>query len=268
MWLMPAWHTLQTAATGFTAALPAVGGGAVVLAIAWLVAGSADRLVFRLVRRAAHQPSLAQALGNITKFVVVMVGFLIAATLIFPSVKPVDILSFLGFGGVAVGFAFKDIFQNFLAGMLLLLRQPFRLGDVIRVGANEGVVEDISLRSTVLATPTGERVILPNSDVYSQPVVVRTAHGRRRSSVVVPVPATEDLEAVKQRLAQAVAGVEGVLPTPAPLVVARADAPAASQLEVYYWTLPEEAEVLTVTDRVAIAARRAAAPDDGHRQAA
>lgn len=267
MWLMPAWRTLQTAATAFTAALPAVGGAVVVLAIAWLVAGSADRLVFRLVRRAAHQPSLAQALGNITKFAVVMVGLLVAAMLVFPSVKPVDILSFLGFGGVAVGFAFKDIFQNFLAGLLLLLRQPFRLGDEIRVGANEGVVEDINLRSTVLATPSGERVILPNSDVYSQPVVVRTAHGRRRSSVVVPVSATERPESVKQRLARAVTAVEGVLPSPAPFVVARADAPAASQLEVFFWTSPEEDVVLTVTDRVAIAARLAATPDEGHQAA-
>ena len=128
--------------------------------------------------------------------------------------------------------------------------------DEIRVGANEGTVEDINLRSTVLATAAGERVILPNSDVFSQPVIVKTAIGKRRASVVVAV---EDapLEKVKQAVLEAVADVEGVLSEPGPEAVVQAADVTTPKLEVFFWSKPREAELQATADRVAIAARNA-----------
>lgn len=88
---------------------------------------------------------------------------------------PANLFSALGIGGVAIGFAFKDIFQNLLAGILLLVRQPFRTGDEIRCGAFTGAVESIETRATSIRTYDGQRIIVPKS--VSSPSEMAT--GRR-----------------------------------------------------------------------------------------
>ena len=90
------------------------------------------------------------------------------ATIVFPSVKPADLLATLGIGSVAIGFAFKDILQNWLSGLLILWRQPFRPGDQIVSGGHEGTVEHIEARATLIRTYDGQRVVIPNSDIYTR----------------------------------------------------------------------------------------------------
>ena len=90
---------------------------------------------------------------------------LIAVTAAFPSFTPADLVGALGIGGVAIGFAFKDIFQNYLAGLLILVTRPFVVGDQIRFKDYEGTVEDIQTRATFIKTYDGRRVIIPNGDL-------------------------------------------------------------------------------------------------------
>lgn len=89
-----------------------------------------------------------------------------ATAVTFPSVKPVDLLAGLGFFSVAVGFAFQDILENTLAGVLLLFRQPFRSGDQIEVKEQSGTVEAITIRETQIRTFDGQLVLVPNRAVY------------------------------------------------------------------------------------------------------
>ena len=93
-------------------------------------------------------------------------GSWIACVLAFPALGPGDIIGLLGLGSVAISFAFQDIFKNFLAGILLLLHEPFLLGAQIFVEGFEGTVEKISMRSTQIMTARGERVIVPNAIVF------------------------------------------------------------------------------------------------------
>jgi small conductance mechanosensitive channel len=78
----------------------------------------------------------------------------------------------LGVGSVAIGFAFQNILQNFLAGILLLLQEPFRMGDWITITGLEGKVEDIQTRATVISTSGGQRIVIPNAVLFTNPVVV------------------------------------------------------------------------------------------------
>ncbi|MNS71860.1 Small-conductance mechanosensitive channel [compost metagenome] len=192
-----------------------------------------------------------------TRFGVVLMGVLIAAVVLFPSVKPADVLAFLGLGSVAVGFAFKDIFQNFMAGLLILFRRPFRLGDQIRSGELEGTVEDINLRATIIKTYDGERVIIPNSDVYSRPVLVRTAYGMRRSRFIVGIGYGDDIDEAKQVILARLEALPGVLDEPAPWLRTVELAPSSVNLEVFYWTKAQQHEVLQVGDAVATAIKYA-----------
>ncbi|SEP48045.1 Mechanosensitive ion channel [Methylobacterium sp. ap11] len=124
------------------ALLPGLGVALVLFGLGLVVA----RLVRAAVRRAAAlrdaSPGSAAVLGRIAGGVTILVAFLVAASVAFPSVSAADLFNLLGIGGVAIGFAFRDVLQNLLAGILILLTRPFVIGDQIRAGSHEGTVED------------------------------------------------------------------------------------------------------------------------------
>ena len=100
----------------------------------------------------------------------------------------------LGITSVVIGFAFKDVLQNFFAGILILWRRPFIVGDEIKVGTYEGTVEEITTRSTRVKTYDGERAVLPNGDVYTNAVLVRTAYNNRRVRLNVGIGYKDSIE--------------------------------------------------------------------------
>jgi len=160
------------------------------------------------------------------------------------------LFSALGLGGVAIGFAFKDIFQNLLAGILQLVRQPFRAGDEISSGPFTGIVESIETRATYIRTYDGERIIVPNSVVYTEPVTVITAYDLLRSQYDVGIGYGDDVTAARAIALEAVTGVDGVLEDPAPDVLLWDLAGSSKNLRVRWWTRPQRATVVQVRDRV------------------
>lgn len=116
---------------------------------------------------------------------------------VFPTLTAASLFGALGVGGVAIGFAFKDIFQNLGAGILILLTRPFRIGDQIISGTNEGTVESIEVRASVLRTYDNRRVVIPNSDLYTNRVTVNTAYENRRLAVEVGIGYGDDITTVK-----------------------------------------------------------------------
>ena len=146
---------------------------AVVIFILFLMIGStAKSLVRRLSQRRQRRQTLALLLGQLTHVFVVILGFLIALSVVAPSFQAGDLIKMLGVGSVAIGFAFQNILQNFLAGILLLMQEPFDLGDWISVTGIEGKVEDIQTRATIITTKEGNRVVIPNAVLFTSPVAV------------------------------------------------------------------------------------------------
>jgi small-conductance mechanosensitive channel len=141
--------------------------------ILFLVAASLARSLTRRVvlRRFTHQ-GMALLLARLIHTSIALVGFLIAISVIAPSFQAADLIKVLGIGTVAIGFAFQNILQNFLAGILLLLQEPFRLGDLISVTGIEGSVSDIQARATVVTTKEGRDVVIPNAVIFTNPVAV------------------------------------------------------------------------------------------------
>src|SRR5215471_13235143 len=123
------------------------------------VASLAKSLARRIaLRRLSHQ-GMALLMARLVHTSIVVLGFLIAISVIAPSFQAADLIKLLGIGTVAVGFAFQNILQNFLAGILLLLQEPFRLGDFISVTAIEGNISDIQARATIVRTEDGREVV-------------------------------------------------------------------------------------------------------------
>ena len=199
----------------FVVLLPNIVTGILVLVAFYFGSWAAERAMVRLFH-GRGQIDLGALLGGFVRWALIGFGILVAATIIFPSVKPSDVLGALGIGSVAIGFAFKDILQNWFAGLLILLRQPFRRGDQIVVDGYEGTVEHIQARATAIKTYDGRRVVIPNSDVYTKIVIVNTAFKTLRSSYDVGIGYADDIEASRSVILEALDGLQGILHEPAP----------------------------------------------------
>jgi len=203
-----------------------------------------------LLRVTDRSPSFANVMSGIARAGVLLLGTLVALSIAVPSINAASIVSGLGITSVAIGFAFKDILQNTLAGLLLLFRRPFRIGDQIAVGAYEGTVEDITVRETRLRTFDGQRVLIPNQTVYAETVRVRTAFEAVRTSLVVGVDYEADLALARRTAVTALQSVDGVLADPAPEAYYATFGTSTIDLDLRYWTAPRIADARRVQDAV------------------
>jgi small-conductance mechanosensitive channel len=213
------------------------------------------KFVISLCTHARLDQTLSQALGSLSSVATDVFGILVAATIVIPSFKPAQLIAGLGITSVAVGFAFKDILQNFFAGLLLLWQKPFKIGDQIRTRDFEGTVEELDIHSTKIITNNGQLVVLPNGDVFTNPIIVNTAFERLRQHLTVAGLPNTPIEESRQMIARAVIGTEGVLHEPTPQVYVTTADESAPKFEVYFWSRPKEAEVLATIDRVATTLR-------------
>jgi small-conductance mechanosensitive channel len=187
---------------------------ALIVALFFLAIAYAVSLACKNVLRRAGRLDLGHVIASFAYWAVLFFGFLVVITIVLPSMRPVDIFTSLGVGSVALGFAFKDILQNWLAGVFILIRRPFHRGDQIKVGEIEGTVQAVETRATLVKTFAGRLVIVPNTDIYTSAVTVHTAYDIRRSEISVPVGMGVDLAEVINVFRAAVAGVENVLADP------------------------------------------------------
>ncbi len=220
--------------------------------IAQLVAG----IVTKLGEKAIRSKSLQILLSKTVYVATWTVGILLSAVIAFPGLSLGDIIATLGLSSVAIGFAFQDIFKNFLAGILLLLQEPFRIGDQIIIENYEGTVERVDIRTTKIRTYTGERVLLPNSTVFTSAVQVRTAFNSRRTDLAVGVDYNTPLPKATEILEQAIAQIDGVLQNPAPEIDLVGFGDSSIDFVVRYWTLPQQIEVRRVKTQVIIGIKR------------
>jgi small-conductance mechanosensitive channel len=214
-----------------------------------VVAVAGDRMI-------RHQ-SLRSLLIQISFVAAWVVGVLIASVIAFPSLRLGDIVGLLGLSSVAIGFAFQDIFKNFLAGVLLLLNEPFRLRDQIIVNEFEGTVEEIAIRSTQIRTYQGERIVLPNAIVFTSPVKVLTALPHRRTDLKIGVDYNTSLPHAVATLLKAVKQAEGVLASPEAEVDVVGFGDSSIDLIVRYWTLPQKVHVRRTQTQVMMALKEA-----------
>ncbi|MEO8876121.1 MAG: mechanosensitive ion channel family protein [Polyangiaceae bacterium] len=237
------------------ALLPNIGIGVFVFILFYLASRWLRNLAAKLTVNFHHNVGLV--LGRLGQGTMIVLGLLVAASIIFPSFKASDIIGVLGIGSVAIGFAFRDILQNFLAGVLLLLMEPFRVGDQIVVKGFEGVVEEIQTRATLIKTYDGRRVVIPNAELFTQSVIVNTAFPNRRTQYQVGVGNADDLDLVEKLLLEAMRSVDGVLTDPAPDVLVVDLAASSVDVRIRWWTHGiEKGHILVVQSGVLKAVKK------------
>lgn len=242
--------TVKNMIKGFYAHLPYLIAGFFVFLLFLLGASITKKVLIQIGEKTRLDVTLACMLGRLASTAIVLIGLLVMAVIVLPTFKPVDLLAGLGFTSVAIGFAFKDILQNFFAGILILWRKPFRIGDQIRTGQYEGTVEDLNIRSTHIRTYDGTRAVIPNGEIYSNPVQVMTAFEQRRIMVTIGIGYLDSIEEACSRIHRVLSENPDVLDDPGPWIYVTKLAPSSVNFNVYFWTQSFQANVLKVSDQV------------------
>jgi small conductance mechanosensitive channel len=244
---------------GFIGRLPAL----VVAVIVFLFFYGLSLVFTRIIRQAIPQrrENLGVVFARLIAGATILLGFLVAFSIVAPTFQASDLIKILGIGGVAIGFAFQNILQNFLAGLLLLWAEPFRVGDEIKLDAFEGTVEEIQTRATIIKTYDERRVVIPNADLFTHSVIVNTALDSRRWEYDFAVGGRQTLADRKSRILDVVRAVPGVLSDPSPealVVNLEASDSGTVKIRVLWWTkAPRQHEMLASYDKVLTAVSEA-----------
>ncbi|ANI79510.1 mechanosensitive ion channel family protein [Sphingobium sp. EP60837] len=242
---------------GFVAAIPSIIIALAIIMLTWLAARYAKRIADRLTAQVNLRPSLKELIDTIVSIAIWIVGLLIAATVVLPGLTPASLVAGLGIGTIAIGFAFQDFFQNFLSGIIIMVRKKMRIGDVIECEGIIGRVEHISLRETHLRKLSNELTIVPNSTLFKNPVEILTDGAERRHEIVVGIAYDADLDLAAAVLRKAVEGVEQVSKERPVDIFAQEFSASSVDFTVRWWAGSKPSDMHASRDAVIRAIKRA-----------
>lgn len=241
----------------FLERLPLILVGVVILLLTWCIEKLANAVVRRSVARARLRPSLSDLMVQLSTFFTWLIGVMVAAIVVFPGMTPAKLLTVLGLSSVALGFAFKDIFENFFAGILILWRFPFDKGDFVECNGLCGKVEDITIRMSLIRQVDGQLVVIPNAMLFKNPVNVITSQSLRRTTVVCGVAYSEDVDQSRTVIEGAVRECPTVADSKPVEIFAQEFADSSINFEVTWWTGSTPLEIRRSRDEVVAAVKRA-----------
>lgn len=251
---------VQNIFTSLVLALPNVVLGVLAFLAFWGISWLVAKFVEAAARRAGRPRGLQVVLSRLAGWSILAFGLLVGLTIIFPTITPASLFGTLGVSGVVIGFAFRDIFQNLLSGILILFTRPFRIGDQIVSSEHEGEVVDIQVRATLVRTYDNRVVVIPNSQLYTERVVVNTANETRRLSVFVGIGYDDNIADARAAIIEAVSRSAGILTDPAPSVLVTSLGDFSVNLEVRFWiSPPDRREALEAQDQALEAIKQALA---------
>lgn len=179
---------------------------------------------------------LRSVLGSVLSTLIAVGGVLLGLTVLDLTEAVLSIVGLAGVVGLALGFAFRDIAENFIASVLLGVRRPFRVGDFVEVAGHAGVVKSLNTRATVLVTLDGKHVRIPNAIIFKEILLVATASPTIRQWFDVVVPYEVSTASALEAMTEALRSVDGVLPDPPARALLEALEPSGVRLRAYFWT--------------------------------
>ena len=251
------WDTVARMYYQLLEQVPLLMAGLLIVLLTWVIAKAFDHFEGRLLNRFRLRASQRTLISWLTSIALWIIGLLTAATVVFPGLTPAKALAALGLGSIAVGLAFKDIFENFFAGMLILWRFPFENGDWIECEGVEGRVVDVTIRNTLLRRPSGELVVFPNSTIFNNTVDVLTNKPLRRVSVIAGVAYGENVDESRAVIKEAVERCKTVSDEKPVEIFAKEFADSSINFEVAWWTQPAPLDIRRSRDEVVAAVKAA-----------
>ncbi len=185
---------------------------------------------------------LRSVAGSVISSVLVLGGLLLALSLLRLTHLVLSIVGVASIAGLAIGFAFRDITENFIASVLLGLRRPFQIGDYITVAGQSGVVKSLNTRATVLVTLEGNHVRIPNATVFKETMINSTASPSFRNSFDVVIPNDASVVDAIEAINRALKSLKGILDDPPPRALVEALEPDGVRIRAYLWAPSQNAD--------------------------
>lgn len=231
--------TVSEMIQGFFALVPQILIALIVFIVIMVLAGFVKNITTKIITTRANQ-SVGVAIGRIAHMAIIFAGLLVAVAIIAPSVGAAELIQILGVGSVAIGFAFRDILQNFLAGLIILLRQPFKSGDWIKANGYEGIVREISTRSTWIRTFDGQDVSIPNGEVFTNAFTIVTRDPIMRTDYQFGIAYDADIDQAKRTILNAIKSIDAVSTDPQPDIGVWEFADSSINLRARWWTTTDD----------------------------
>ena len=250
-------QSLQNLWEDFLARTPFLIAALLMVVLTWIVSTAIGWLLPGVLDRQRMRGSLKDLISLLVTIIVWVGGLLIAAVIAFPGMTPSKALAVLGLGSVAIGFAFKDIFENFFAGILILWKYPFDRGDVIKCGELVGRVQEITIRNTLIQGLDGPLIAVPNAEIFKSSVEVLTHQPHRRVRIDCGVAYGEDVDHARKTIESAVKQCDTHNSEEAVEVFAKEFADSSINFEVCWWTGSQPKEVRASRDQVVASIKRA-----------
>lgn len=233
---------------GFTYDPSAIFAAIIVLGVAWGLNKLSNKLVERSIEKRSGDRHVAFTAKKATAYFIYSIA---AFALLGVFGVPLSALStFMGLIGLGISFALRDTIANFISGLMIMINQPFKVGDQIALEGEEGTVRDIQIRATDIRTYDGRKLIIPNSKLYSGVVINNTAYDQRRFSVIVGVSYEDDVQKAKELAEETLEEIDSIEDEPAPQVLVDELAGSSVNLKLRGWTKPSKANMVAVTSEV------------------
>lgn len=250
------WKSINDILVKIVEHIPLIIAGLIVFLLFWLLSKAVKAIFLSASGKTRLDNRLRILFSRLLGVAIVTIGVFTALT-IFTKLEFSSLIAGLGFTSFIIGFATKDILNNLLSGVLILWQQPFRIGDYLFVGSNQGKVEYIGVRATKLRKDDGELVLIPNGDMYSSAITIRGAGAGRRMILKISISYDCDLEKTKGVIIYTLKHTEGVLEDPPTNVVVTDLGSDGVNISIYFWLNTDKDKPLTVFDAVATNIKKA-----------
>jgi small-conductance mechanosensitive channel len=227
---------LQTYYDSFVAVLPKLILAFLVFAVLLFIANRTRSVVNTRLTTRMDDPLLARFLGTVAKTAIVIVALLLALQIIGLGGLATGLLSGAGVGAFVIGFAFKDIGENFLAGILMAFDRPFNVGDTVELGGEKGKVVALNLRNTQIKSFDGKDIFIPNANIVKNPVTNYTIDGFLRYDFNIGLDYGSDVSEATKIILETLKDVRGILQEQKPPSVSLGSLDSSTfTLTAYYW---------------------------------
>lgn len=214
-----------------------------------------DKGTNRVLNRVTLAPEAESLIGRMVRIGVVLAGFVVVLLVLGWGQLALSFVAGLGISGLVIGFALQDITKNFAAGLLLLFQRPFRVGDRISIGGDEGVITDLSLRETTLRTVDGRELLVPNATIYTGTITNLTRYNQRRHSVELTLKRDVDVGQALPVLQETLRSVPQLLEKPQPDIIVTHVKPEGTTIDARFWLPSQGVDGAMIRSNVALRLR-------------
>lgn len=251
------WESINSILFSIIERLPYVLAGLLVFLIFWFLSKLLKSIFWSASGKTRLDGRLRILGSRLIVVFIIILGVFTALTVIIPGFTFGSLVTGLGFTTFIIGFATKDILNNLLSGVLILWQQPFRIGDYLFVGSNQGKVEYIGVRATQLRKDDGELVLIPNGDMYSSAITIRGAGSERRMILKISIGYDSDIGQAKEIIGDVLRATEGVVEEPKPSAVVTDLTGDGVNISIYFWINTDKNKPMQVFDIVATEIKKA-----------